>query len=382
MPIQETVTQEFTKRFNYPPQFVVRAPGRVNLIGEHTDYNDGFVLPMAIDRALWIALRPRQDRRVLLHSIDYPGPADFSLDDIQHGKGWTEYVKGIAWTLKDEDYAINGWEGVITGDVPIGAGLSSSAALEMCLARAFWAVSDWGWDGPKMAKLSKKADNQWVGIQSGIMDQMISAEGKQGHAVLIDCRSLDTTAVPLPSGTRVVILDTATRRGLVDSAYNERVAQCQAAASFFGVPALRDVPLETFETKAHQLDQIIRLRARHIITENDRTLKAAEVMQNGDPGSLGQLMNASHESLRDDYQVSSKELNIMVDLAHQQMGCYGARMTGAGFGGCAVALIDAQVSEDFTASIQKGYAKIAGLQPNIYVCQATNGAELVTGSRR
>jgi galactokinase len=381
MSIQGTITQEFARLFNSPPQFVVRAPGRVNLIGEHTDYNEGFVLPMAIDRALWIALRPRQDRRVLLHSIDYQGPADFSLDDFQHGKGWTEYVKGIAWALKDEGYAINGWEGVITGDVPIGAGLSSSAALEMCLARAFWTVSEWAWDGPEMAKLAKKADNQWVGIQSGIMDQMISAEGKQGHAVLIDCRSLDTTAVPLPSGTRVVILDTATRRGLVDSAYNERVAQCQAAASFFGVPALRDVTLETFETKAPSLDPIIRQRARHIITENERTLKAAQVMQNGNPKRLGQLMNASHESLRDDYQVSSKELNIMVDLARQQSGCYGARMTGAGFGGCAVALIDAQITEAFTDSIQRDYAEITGLQPNIYVCQATNGAELVTGSR-
>jgi galactokinase len=381
MPIQETITKEFTKRFNSPSNFVVRAPGRVNLIGEHTDYNDGFVLPMAIDRALWIALRPREDRRVLLHSIDYQGPADFSLDDFQHGKGWTEYVKGIAWALKDEGYAINGWEGVITGDVPIGAGLSSSAALEMCLARAFWAVSEWAWDGTQMAKLAKKADNQWVGIQSGIMDQMISAEGRQGHAVLIDCRSLDTTPVPLPSGTRVVILDTATRRGLVDSAYNERVAQCQAAAKFFGVGALRDVSLETFEAKASQLDQTIRQRARHIITENDRTLRAAQVMQKGDPGSLGQLMNASHESLRDDYEVSSKELNIMVDLARQQAGCYGARMTGAGFGGCAVALIDAQVANDFPTSIETGYNEITGLQPNIYVCQATNGAELVAGSR-
>jgi galactokinase len=197
---------------------------------------------MAIDRAIWIALRPRDDRRVLLHSLELDPTADFALDDFHHTDGgWTEYVKGVAWALQEAGLPLQGWEGVSTGDVPVGAGLSSSAALELAVARAFAAVSGFPWEPAQMARLAQKAENQWVGVNCGIMDQMISAAGKAGHALLIDCRSLETQLAPLPPETAVVILDTATRRGLVDSAYNERRAQCEAAAHFFGVPALRDV---------------------------------------------------------------------------------------------------------------------------------------------
>jgi galactokinase len=377
MSIKERIIQTYIDQFNAQPSFVVRGPGRVNLIGEHTDYNDGFVLPMAIDRALWIALSPREDRRILLHSLDFEGPADFSLDHIQHGQGWTEYVKGIAWVLQQTGYPVNGWQGIISGDIPIGAGLSSSAALEMCLTKAFWTVSTWQWDGPAMARLSMQADNDWVGVQSGIMDQMISAEGKEGHALLIDCRSLESTPVPLPEETGVVILDTATRRGLVDSAYNERVAQCQAAARYFEVASLRDLSWETYLSNAEGLDDMTSRRAKHIITENQRTLAAAEAMRQGDARTLGHLMNASHESLRDDYEVSSQELNIMVDLARGQAGCYGARMTGAGFGGCAVALVMVRAAQIFAKCMTEAYQKATGLNPNVYICQATNGVEVI-----
>ena len=377
MNMKEKLISAFQKRFNQSPSFIVRAPGRVNLIGEHTDYNDGFVLPMAIDRAIWIALRPRTDRRILLHSLDFEQPADFSLDDFTHKKGWTEYVRGIAWVLQEEGATISGWEGVLAGDVPLGAGLSSSAALEISLLKAFWAVSDFKWDGAPMAELACKADHDWVGIQSGIMDQMISALGKKDHALLIDCRSLDFDFLPLPEEVAVVILDTATRRGLVDSAYNERVTQCQKASDFFGVSALRDVSLSLFEKQANQLDPLIRRRTRHVITENDRTLQAAAAMKSGDATKLGQLMNASHRSLRDDYEVSSKELNMMVEIANSQTGCFGARMTGAGFGGCAVALVKKSLADTFADKVAVMYQEKSGVQPSIYICTPSNGAELV-----
>src|SRR5579885_1245574 len=245
-----TVRQEFEQRFGTPSAFVVRAPGRVNLIGEHTDYNDGFVLPLAIDRAVWIALRPRADRQVVAHSLDFTGSTVFSLDELRRGNdGWAEYVKGVAWVLQEAGYSLHGWEGVIAGDVPVGAGLSSSAALELAVARAFAAVSELAWDAPTMARLGQRAENEWVGVRCGIMDQLISAAGRAGQALRIDSRSSDTEAVPFPSGTTVGLLDTATRRGLVDSAYNERRRQCESAARAFGVSALRDVSSARFEAE-------------------------------------------------------------------------------------------------------------------------------------
>ena len=377
MSLQPHVTTEFEKSFGSAPAAIVRAPGRVNLIGEHTDYNDGFVLPMAIDRAIWIALRPRADRSVLIHSLDFDQTIEFSLDEIKKESGWAEYIKGVAWSLQQADYALRGFEGVVAGDVPIAAGLSSSAAWEMAAARAFSVTSNFAWDAPKMALLGQRAENQWVGVNCGIMDQMISAAGQADHALLIDCRSLDTQAVPLPPDTVVVVLDTATRRGLVDSAYNERRAQCEAAARFFNVKALRDVSVDQFEAKASELDPLTRRRAQHVITENDRTLKAAEAMQRGDAIELGQLMQMSHMSLRDDFEVSSRELNVMVECAEYQPGCYGARMTGAGFGGCAVALVRADAAQQFSADVAAAYEAAAGIAPHVYVCTATNGAEVV-----
>lgn len=370
--------EQFAQRFGGPPSLVVRAPGRVNLIGEHTDYNDGFVLPLAIDRAIWIALRPRDDRRVVVHSVDNDQTAEFPLDGLKHtDDGWPEYLKGTAWSLREAGHRLAAWEGVLLGDVPIGAGLSSSAALEMATARAFAAVSGLDWDPAAMAKLGQQAENQWVGVQCGIMDQLISATGRKGHAVLIDCRSLATRPVPLPDGLAVVVLDTSTRRGLVDSAYNERRSQCEAAAEFFQVPALRDVDFERFVESAGGLDETTRRRAMHVVTENDRTLQAAEAMRRGDARALGTLMNKSHESLRDDYEVSSDTLNAMVEAALAHEACYGARMTGAGFGGCAVAVVDAEQGDEFATATATRYAQQTGHEPAIYVCRATDGAGVV-----
>ena len=341
MPIGKSeLTAHFAGRFGRGPRWVVRAPGRVNLLGEHTDYNDGFVLPLAIDRAVWIALEPRDDRRVAVFSVNYDQLGEFSLDDLHHeNAGWVEYLKGTAWSLQEAGFRLAGWQGVLTGDVPLGAGLSSSAALEMATARAFAAAGSLDWDPVRMAKLAQRAENQWVGVNCGIMDQLISAAGRDGHALLIDCRTLETRPVPLPSDAAVVVLDTSTRRGLVDSAYNQRRSQCEAAARFFGVPALRDVSIERFHQSADGLDAVVHRRALHVITENDRTLRAADAMRRGDAVELGRLLNEGHRSLRDDYEVSSDALNTMVECALAHEACYGARMTGAGFGGCAMALV-------------------------------------------
>ena len=381
MPITpQDAAEHFAARFGQPPRWIVRSPGRVNLIGEHTDYNDGFVLPLAIDRAIWIALRPRDDRRVVVHSIDFDQSGEFSLDGLSAGEAeWIEYIKGTAWSLQEAGLKLAGWEGVLLGDVPLGAGLSSSAALEMAAARAFAAAGELQWDPVAMAKLGQRAENEWIGVNCGIMDQLVSAAGRANHALLIDCRTLHSQPVPIPGGVSVVVLDTATRRGLVDSAYNQRRAQCESAAEFFQVPALRDVELETFEQLSSGLDDVTHRRALHVITENDRTLQAAEAMRRGEVCALGVLMNKSHESLCDDYEVSSEALNAMVESAQAHQACYGARMTGAGFGGCAVAVIDAQAADDFARSTAAAYQKKTGQSPAVYVCQATNGAEIVEG---
>ena len=381
--LQEKVTAEFEARFGEAPSFVVRAPGRVNLIGEHTDYNDGFVLPMAIDRAMWMAIRAREDRQVAVYSLDMEETAVFALDTLKHqDEGWAEYIKGTAWALQSAGYELIGWEGVMAGDVPIGSGLSSSAALEMATAQAFAAVSGWAFVPATMAKLGQKTENEWMGVNSGIMDQMISASGQEGYALLIDCRSLTTTQVPLPKmpdggETAVIILDTATRRGLVDSAYNERRSQCEAAAAHFGVPALRDVTLATFEAHVRALDPITYQRGKHVISENERTEAAAVAMAAGDAMTLGELMNESHKSLSRDFEVSSLELDAMVKIARKQEGCLGARMTGAGFGGCAVALVDSRFTESFVAAVAQTYEARLGLRPNIYISQPTDGAKIV-----
>ncbi|MCL4871288.1 MAG: galactokinase [Anaerolineae bacterium] len=375
--METTLITAFMKQFGESPTVVVRAPGRVNLIGEHTDYNDGFVLPMAIDRAVWLALRPRTDTYVVVYSLEFATSGRFDLNSLERGKmGWLEYIKGVAFALQEANYPLSGWEGVMSGDVPVGAGLSSSAAVEMAVARAFQAVSGWPWDAAAMALVGQKAENSWVGVNTGIMDQMISAAGQAGTAMLLDCRSLAAEFVPLPPGTAVIVLDTATRRGLVDSAYNERRAQCAAAAAFFQVPALRDVTLAQFQAQADKLDELTRQRARHVITENERTVAAAAAMRAGNAVQLGQLMNASHQSLRHDFAVSSEALDTIVACAREHEACLGARMTGAGFGGCAVALVESAAATSFITHVTHRYQAQTGLTPNLYLCSPSRGAEI------
>jgi galactokinase len=371
------LTIKFEQQFHTPPIFLVRAPGRVNLIGEHTDYNEGLVLPMAIERAVHIALRPRDDGRVVIHSMEYNETAEFSLDDLQKGKGWLEYIKGAAWAMQEEGWTLSGWDGLMTGDIPLGAGLSSSAAVEVAAIRAFAAVSDRKPDPVKIALLGQKAENQWVGVRSGNMDQMASAASRAGHALFLDCRTLEYQHIPLPAGVSIVVLDTSTRRGLVDSAYNERRSQCEAAARFFGVRALRDVDEAGFRSRAEALDEVTRRRARHIVTENERVRQAVDAMRRGDAVTLGRLLDASHVSLRDDFEVSSEALNAIVEVARRQPGCFGARMTGAGFGGCAVALVEQDRGPEFDAAVATQFLQATGLKPAVTITQAADGASTV-----
>ncbi len=380
MQIPERVLRSYEQHFGGTPTLVVQSPGRVNLIGEHTDYNDGFVLPMAIDRSAWIALRPRTDRQVAVYSLDFNESASIHLDQLEKPQGevsWVDYLTGMAWVLDEAGYAVNGWDGVLAGDVPVGAGLSSSAAVEMVTARAFLALSNTAWAAGTMAKLGQKTENQWVGVNSGIMDQMISAAGKRGHALLIDCRTLETRSLPVPDGCAVVVLDTATRRGLVGTAYNERRAQCEAAARHFGVTALRDVTIDLFDSRANELDDVIRRRARHVVTENARTLAAADAMTANDANRLGKLMVESHVSLRDDFEVSSPALNAIVEISLATWGCVGARMTGGGFGGCAVALVREESAQTFMATVAPEYERQTGYTPALYLCYPSEGASIV-----
>jgi len=364
----------FEERFGSAPEHVIRAPGRVNLIGEHTDYSGGFVLPVALEHAVWIALRPRPDQRVVLHSLDFAETAELDLSEPQkQEKGWQEYLKGITKILQEAGWKLTGWEGVMMGDIPQGAGLSSSAALEMACLRAFAEASEKSWQPQIAAKMAQQAETEWVGISCGIMDQLISACGVAGHALFIDCRNLEMKPVKLPEGIRVMILDTMTRRGLVDSLYNERHSQCLQAAEILGKSILREVSLTELQAQSSKLSPLLYRRAGHVISENQRVKHAVGAMRSNDLKLLGQLMQQSHVSLRDNFEVSNFALNTMVECALSAPGCLGARMTGAGFGGCAVAIVKTELEIKFYNSVKDCYRKKSSLNPKIISCNPTNG---------
>jgi galactokinase len=382
---RQNVIDAFEQKYNTLPDYVIRAPGRVNLIGEHTDYNDGFVLPMTINRAVYIAMRPRDDRRVIIDALDFDTRISFVLDELpaarpadEHESLPADYVQGVAWALLGADYDVQGWEGVMHGDVPIGAGLSSSAALEMAVAQTFSAVSKIEWNPRVMAKLGQRVENEWIGVNSGIMDQMISAAGKEDYALMIDCRTLETELAPLPPRTRIAILDTGTRRGLAASEYNNRRQSCERAAEFFGVDALRDLNMAQFKERASDLDPVTRRRARHIITENARVLAAKDAMLAGDSDLVGKLMDESHISMRDDFEISSEALNAIVECAQEHPDCHGARMTGGGFAGCAVALVKYGAEAEFTAHVEACYRERTSHEPKIYITRATDGTKVIS----
>ena len=371
----------FEETYGAAPEVVVRAPGRVNLIGEHTDYNDGFVLPAAIDRYIEFAGRRRTDRKVRAHSIDFQDFVEFSLDDIQKDAvhSWSNYLRGVSRFLEGDGHQLCGADVVFGGDVPREAGLSSSAAVEVA-ATVFWQrLMGLQLDPIYVIKLSRRAENEFVGVPCGIMDQFISALGRRDHALFLDCRDLAYRHVPLRGDVKVIVCNSGVKRALAQSEYEVRLKQCRQAVAQLGtaglaVKSLREVDPQDLEVHRAVLSEVLLKRARHVVTENQRTLEAVTVLEAGDIERFGELMNASHESLRDDYEVSSKELDVLVELAWKQPGTLGARMTGAGFGGCTVNLVRLEAAEAFAEAVRRGYQESLGLKAEVYVCRASDGA--------
>jgi len=376
MNIKDKVLKTFEERFGAPPTLLARAPGRVNLIGEHTDYNDGFVLPAAINRAIYVAARPRDDSDVHFVSTDFDSQTLFSLDNLDDPDlpAWSKYPRGALWWLGSQGYTVPGFDAVIGGDIPVAAGLSSSAAVEVVMLELGLALAGATLPQVDKALAGVEIEHQFIGMPCGVMDQMASAMGVAGHALLIDCRSLETSTIPIPAGVSLVIMDTRKQRGLVDSEYALRREQCEAAAQLLGVPALRDANREMLEAARAQLGDVLYRRAHHIITENLRVNATTMALRGGGLKTAGQAMRQSHASLRDDYEVSCYELDVMADLASAQPGCYGARMTGAGFGGCAVALVQNEAVPQFIEAVTPAYTEETGLDPQIYVTQAADGS--------
>ncbi len=371
----------FVLHFAGEPPRCFQAPGRVNLIGEHTDYNGGFVLPAAIDRWVVFAARARADKRVRLWSVNFEQAGEFSLDETAKDAcaPWSNYVRGVLWVLQRQGFQFCGMDAAIAGDVPIGSGLSSSAAIEVATAvtlRTLWQLP---LPPVQLALLCQKAENEFVGMQCGIMDQFISTLGREGHALWIDCRSLQYELAPLPAGHAIVVCDTRKRRGLVDSQYNARRQECEQGVQLLrqhlpGIEMLRDVSSADLERYGQELPPVVLKRCRHVVSEDERTLQAVAALKVGEVVEFGRLMHASHVSLRDDYEVSCSELDTMVELALEAPGCLGARMTGAGFGGCTVNLVRAEAVDGFVQQVSERYAKATGLRPEVYVCQASAGA--------
>lgn len=381
MRLQEKTQTLFAEKFGYPARLTVQAPGRVNLIGEHTDYNDGFVLPCAINYRTVISAAPRNDPVVRVIAADYHNQADeFSLAapiNRHKTQPWSNYTRGVIHSLQQRGCHFAGADLVISGDVPQGAGLSSSASLEVALGTAFSQLWHLPLDGAQIALSGQQAENQFVGCNCGIMDQLISALGQQGSALLIDCRSLATRAVAIPDGIAVVIINSNVKRTLVDSAYNTRRQQCATGARFFRQPALRDVSLEQFNAAADKLEPVVAKRVRHVLSENARTLAAARALEAGDLPLMGQLMAQSHASMRDDFDITVAQIDTLVDIVKTAIGNQGGvRMTGGGFGGCVVALAPEALVPEVRQAVASQYQAKTGIQESFWVCTPSQGAGL------
>ena len=355
---------------------LVRAPGRANLIGEYTDVNEGWVLPVALELATVLAGRAGGDV-LRLRSLDLPDEGTVEVD-LTTGEGpssgWGRYATAVVQVLREQGRAVRGFDGVLASDVPIGAGLSSSAALEVAVALA---VLDEPVDPLALAQLCQRAENVGVGVQSGLMDQLASTGSKAGTALLLDTRALTSEHVPLPAGLGVLVVDSAVSRDLSSSAYNERRAQCEQAATDLGVGSLRDATLEALEERWSSMDDVVRRRARHVVTENARVQALADALRSGDRGPLGRLLAGSHDSLRADFEVSTPELDQLVACALATPGVVASRMTGAGFGGCTVSLVEVEGAEQVRDEVCRRYADASGRQPRAWVSTAADGASVV-----
>jgi galactokinase len=398
--------QKFKETFGSASTFVASAPGRVNLIGEHTDYNDGYVFPVAIDKYLNIAARKRTDGRVRLHALDVNDSYEFSLDTLSsirhHAPAWSHYLIGVASLLQASGKKVSGIDAIITGDVPIGAGLSSSAALSVSAALTFLAASSASGtsnrspqseiDNKELAALCQRVEHEFVGVKCGIMDQTISLLGQENQALFLDCRSLEHEHVPLNLATYcIAICNTKVKRELAASEYNKRRAECEKGVATLrqwlpSVSSLRDITLTDFKKHEEELPALTQKRCRYVIEENTRVLDAVTVLKarhlpaaeekDRSLVQFGRLMNASHSGLRDDYEVSCSELDVLTDIARGITGVIGSRMTGAGFGGCTVNIVHREVLETFQTLVTTEYHKHTGIEPEIYLCNVSDGAQV------
>ncbi|GAB4500533.1 MAG: galactokinase [Anaerolineales bacterium] len=382
------VLDAFVQKFGQPPEYLVRAPGRVNLLGEHVDYNDGLVLPAAIDRATWLAFSAAEQESTLI-ALDFEQQAVFRLENLPAKTSpdgaplpeWALYPAGVAWALSQAGREIRPMRAVFASDVPRGAGLSSSASVEMAFALAWQTLGGWNLPPMERALIGQKAENQYVGVNCGIMDQFASACGVENGLLLLDTRSLEWRSLPLPADVAIVVADTGVRRKLTSGEYNRRRAACEQAVEILradlpGIRSLRDVAPQDFNRLAAHLPLEVEKRARHVVEEIARSELALAALQRGDLAAFGGLMNDCHASLRDLYEVSIEELNVMARLAQSLPGCYGARLTGAGFGGCTVNLVAQNQAGAFAEALAAGYRSQTGKSPEIYICKASQGAAL------
>jgi galactokinase len=399
-----TFGQRFVQRFGTSPR-IYQAPGRVNLIGEHTDYNDGFVMPAAIGFNTRVAVGPRPDRKLVIYSENYSGQVEFDLDHLPAKRfgHWSDYAIGVGKMLEQSGKKLSGADVLVDGNVPQGAGLSSSASIEVAVGYALLDLSNREADRNSIAEngigenttneikidekkinrtqlalLCQQAENEFVGARCGIMDQFVASHGKRGHALLLDCRSLEHRLLPLPEDVSLAICNTMVKHSHAGGEYNQRRDECEAGVHCLAkylpkVRALRDVTSEDLEAYGHELPEVVMRRCRHVVSENARVLQAMAVLELGDLQAFGNLMLESHRSLRDDFEVSCYELDLMVELAGKVDGVYGTRMTGGGFGGCTIALVQSACVEAFQRTVGGGYEGSTGCKPEIYICSAADG---------
>ena len=383
MELKEQLIHLFEEKFGAKPEYYFQSPGRVNLIGEHTDYNDGFVLPCAINYQAMIAATPRDDNKIVATAASFNGQViEFDLAlPIEPSKdaSWSNYIRGVVTALLERGMTLRGANLAIAGNVPQGAGLSSSACLEVVTGLALTQMAGLGVSLKDLALISQEAENRYVGVNCGIMDQMVSACGEHGHAMLLDCRSLETRTAAIPQGAAVVIINSNKKRGLVDSEYNTRRQQCEAVARHFAVKALRDLTVADLDAKRSELDEVAYRRALHVVTENARTLEAAEVLARGDLKRMGVLMAESHASMRDDFEITVPAIDAIVEIVKEVIGDEGGvRMTGGGFGGCVVSLVREDKVEAIRQAVADQYEeRSGGLVADIYVCKASQGASVM-----
>ena len=384
------VAEVFRRRFGRACAGIARAPGRVNLLGEHVDYNDGFVLPAATDSATYVAFDASESQQVNLWADDYQEQIQFSLADLPHKVAldgaslpvWARYPAGVAWSLGEDGRLVHGLDAAYASDVPRGAGLSSSASVELAFAIAWTHIGGISLSPMDLARLCQRAENKYVGVNCGIMDQAASACSEAGRVMLLDCRSLEYQTLPLPEGILIIVADTGVRHALASSAYNDRRSACEQAVDMLrsdlpNITALRDVSPEDFDRLASKLPPEIEMRARHVVEEIDRTRRAVRLLQSADLRAFGGLMNACHASLRDLYEVSCAELDIMTKIAQALPGCHGSRLTGAGFGGCTVNLVERAEADAFVTALAREYEGATSRHAEIYVCTASRGAGLL-----